>query len=131
MAIAYALPAAATEKLMIIGGGGLAGIVEAAAYRVNKPLGMGVTFVGGVLGIIAAMTMTGAIANLGTGVAASSAGSVGHMLIGAAWPAAKRIAGSREQIPSPRERVPLSSGVGASESQPAPVGMEDVIVSVT
>ncbi|MFH0808951.1 MAG: hypothetical protein V2A77_00550 [Pseudomonadota bacterium] len=74
------------QKVTIVGSAFAAGGVEALAYRSNGTLGTLVTFGGGLLGLFAALSGRGTVADAGLGVAASSAGSMGHFAVMAWWP---------------------------------------------
>jgi hypothetical protein len=86
MAQALALPAQTIDKLTTIGSAFGTGIVEAASYRAHPTAGTLVTFGGGLLGLLGAMTLNGRWAEVCEGIAASSAGSLGHFAIKAVWP---------------------------------------------
>jgi len=110
MAEAIALPATTLDKLTTIGSAFGAGLIEATAYRANPTVGTIVTFGGGILGLLGAMTLNGRWAEVSEGVAASSAGSLGHFAIKALWPGRTALArGGNNSRPigqsNPRELV--------------------------
>jgi len=92
--VARAIPVPMTDRITVIGSAFSAGVVEAAAYRMNPMLGTVVTFGGAMVGLVGAMLMGPRLAQVAEGVAASSAGSLGHFAIRSAWPARRALAGN-------------------------------------
>ncbi|KKL66060.1 hypothetical protein LCGC14_2148720, partial [marine sediment metagenome] len=84
--MARAIPVPMLDKATTIGSAFGAGLVEAASYRFNPTLGTLVTFVGGMAGILGAMTLGPRMAQVAEGIASSSAGSIGHFAIKTVWP---------------------------------------------
>ena len=75
------------DKAFVIGSALVAGSIEAAAYRANPQAGTLATFGGAIGGLLGAMMLRGRLAQIAEGVAASSAGSIGHFAVKAWWPA--------------------------------------------
>lgn len=92
--MARAIPVPMTDRITVIGSAFGAGVVEAAAYRVNPMLGTVVTFGGAMVGLVGAMLMGPRLAQVAEGVASSSAGSLGHFAIRSAWPARRALGGN-------------------------------------
>lgn len=101
--MARAIPVPMLDKATTIGSAFGAGLVEAASYRFNPTLGTLVTFVGGMAGILGAMTLGPRMAQVAEGIASSSAGSIGHFAIKTVWPA-------RRAVGSANGRRPISAG---------------------
>lgn len=120
--VAMAIPVPMTDKLTTIGAAFGAGMVEAAAYRSNPTLGTIVTFGGGIVGLLGAMYLGPRMAQVAEGVAASSAGSLGHFAIKTVWPGRRALGGN--------SRVAIAGGnpkslVGVNNPG-NPVGQETV-----
>jgi len=124
MAQALALPAQTIDKLTTIGSAFGTGVVEAAAYRAHPTAGTVVTFGGGVLGLLGAMTLNGRWAEMCEGVASASAASLGHFAIKAVWPGRRALPGGNGRRPigagNPRELV----GAGNPHNPGNPVRQE-------
>lgn len=107
--MALAVPVPMIDKGVTIGSAFGAGLVEAASYRANPTLGTIVTFGGGMLGLLGAMTLGPRMAQVAEGIASSSAGSLGHFAIKTVWPVGRRALGGgdgrRPISGNPREIV--------------------------
>jgi len=121
--VARAIPVPALDKITTVGAAFGAGLVEAAAYRLNPVLGTVATFGGGMAGLVLAMTMPPRMAQVAEGVASSSAGSLGHFAVKSVWPGRRGPQGGngrREISGSPREVTgrrgnPGNPGTGVHE----------------
>jgi len=112
-----------TDRITVIGSAFGAGVVEAAAYRMNPMLGTVVTFGGAMVGLVGAMLMGPRLAQVAEGVASSSAGSLGHFAIRSAWPARRALAGN----PGRRSLGGNPRSLGSGKNNPGnPVGAEMV-----
>lgn len=121
--MARAIPVPMTDRITVIGSAFGAGVVEAAAYRMNPMLGTVFTFGGAMVGLVGAMLMGPRLAQVAEGVASSSAGSLGHFAIRSAWPARRALAGNGRRPLGGNPR----SLVGAGKNNPGnPVGAEMV-----
>ncbi len=106
--MAVAIPVPMVDKVTTIGSAFGAGLVEAASYRANPTLGTIVTFGGGMLGLLGAMTLGPRLAQVAEGIASSSAGSLGHFAIKTVWPARRGLGGGNGRRPiggNPKEIV--------------------------
>lgn len=87
------------------------GFAEAASYRFSPMLGTLVTFGGGIAGLLAAMMGRGNMADVGLGIASSSAGSLGHFAMQTIWPARS----GRRRLGSGGRSLPAGVPVGGTE----------------
>jgi len=105
--VARAIPVPMMDKATTIGSAFGAGLIEAASYRFNPTLGTIVTFGGGMIGLLGAMTLGPRMAQVAEGVASSSAGSLGHFAVKSVWPARRGSGGGNGRRPlgggNPRE----------------------------
>ena len=115
--MAVAIPMEAQTRLLRLGSAFGTGALATAAQRVSPATGSVVVLGGGLIGLLAALTMKGAIAEIGEGMANAAAASMGSIV-------ARQVLGM-----APASRVLASGGPRASTISllPAAAGLSSVI----